>query len=103
MQKRTLQQVIDAAKAGIPIPAEECLNAMLALHSMLAYSRMQLEVIADRACTPRNLYVTVNALISADQVRQERERWMNTVPAEYLEYIETTQKKLEEFKSNKPT
>jgi hypothetical protein len=71
---------------------------MLALHSMLSSSRMVLEIIADRACTPRNLYVTVNALISADQVRRERERWMNTVPAEYLEYIETTQKKLEELK-----
>lgn len=98
MPKRTLQQVIDAAKAGIPIPADECRDAMLALHSMLAYSRMILEVIADRACTPKNLYITTNALISADQVRLERERWMNTVPADYLAEIEATQKKLDSYR-----
>ncbi|MBF0649152.1 hypothetical protein IR083_10000 [Dysgonomonas sp. GY75] len=103
MPKRTLQEVIDAAKSGEAVSPDECLKSMLALHSMLSYSRMQLEVISDKAGNAEKLYYTVNALISADQVRRERERWMNTVPAEYLEYIETTQKKLEELKSNKPT
>lgn len=97
MSKRTLQQVIDAAKAGETVSPEECREAMLALHSMLSYSRMVLEVIADNACTPKNLYVATNAIINSDLVRQERERWMNTVPAEYLTYIETTRNKLEKF------
>lgn len=100
MPKRTLQQVIDATKSGEAVSLEECRDAMLALHSMLSYSRMILEVIADRACTPKNLYVTTNALISADQVRQERERWMNTVPADYLVEIEATLKKLDSYRQN---
>lgn len=98
MPKRTLQQVIDAAKAGETVSPEECREAMLALHSMLSYSRMVLEVIADRACTPKNLYITTNALISVDRVRLERERWMNTVPADYLAEIEATQRKLDSYR-----
>jgi hypothetical protein len=100
MPKRTLQQVIDAVKSGEAVSPDECLKAMLALHSMLAYSRMQLEVIADKAGNAENLYYTTNVLIGdVDQVRRERERWMNTVPAEYLEAIDATWKKLEEFKN----
>ncbi|GAB6122310.1 hypothetical protein [Dysgonomonas termitidis] len=83
MCKRTIQQVIDAAKAGEAVSPDECREAMLALHSMLSYSRMVLEVIADSAGNAENLYVTTNAIISVDLVRRERERWMNTVPAEY--------------------
>lgn len=83
MQRRTIQQVIDAAKSGEAVNPEEYRDTMLALHSMLAKSRMVLEIIADKAGNPKDLYYTTNALISIDQVRREREIWMNSIPADY--------------------
>ncbi|MDR1883712.1 MAG: hypothetical protein LBR26_13150 [Prevotella sp.] len=85
MQKRSLQQVIDDAKAGVPVDPPEYRDAILALHTMLVHSRMMLESIADKMDNATDLfYVTRAYLGNINVVRMEREAWMNTVPAEYL-------------------
>jgi hypothetical protein len=88
MPGRTLQQVIDAAKAGEAVSPDECREAMLALHSMYTKYLMSLEAIADTMENPTSLYYITRAYLGCPEVlRAERERWMNTVPAEYLKEI----------------
>ncbi|MDR1716517.1 MAG: hypothetical protein LBS20_11805, partial [Prevotella sp.] len=65
MQGRTIRQVIDAAKAGEAVSAEECRDAMLALHSMYTKSHMELEVIADAMIDPEGLYYTANMVLGS--------------------------------------
>ena len=96
MQGKTLQQVIDDAKAGrLPDP-EVCRDTLLALHSMLVQSRMTLEIIADKIGNVDTLYYTTKAFLgNYDVVKMEYSTWMSAVPSEYLERMNNWRKDIE--------
>jgi hypothetical protein len=101
MPKRTLRQVIDAAKSGEAVDPDECRDAMLALHSMLVKSRMALEVIADTMENPTNLYYITRAYLGCPEILQaERDRWMNRTPAIYLKEMDIRQQEITTFYEN---
>ena len=80
MQRKTLQQVIDDAKAGLSIDPDECRDALLALHSMFTKSRMTMEILAEN----RDSIDAIKAMLGdVDSVRMEREAWMNVIPSDY--------------------
>ncbi|MDR1716358.1 MAG: hypothetical protein LBS20_10975 [Prevotella sp.] len=98
MQKRTLQLVIDAAKSGAPVDPDECRDTMLALHSMLARSRMVLETIADKMDNAENLFYTTRAFLgNLDTVQKERAGWMNAIPSEWLNEMDIKQREITSF------
>lgn len=97
MQEKTLQQVINDTIAGLPIDPEEGRDTILALHSMLARSRMALEVIAEKMDNAENLYYVSQVFLGSwESVRKDRELWMNTVPGEYLKEQETNNHQITE-------
>ncbi|MBK5721321.1 hypothetical protein JGH11_10600 [Dysgonomonas sp. Marseille-P4677] len=98
MPKRTLQQVIDDAKAGKLIDRQECLDTLLALHSMFTRSRMVIETIADKMNNADSLFYTTRAFLgSIDSVRMERSAWMDSVPAEWLNEADLKQREITSF------
>lgn len=101
MPKRTLQQVIDTAKAGEAVDPEECREAMLALHSMYTKSHMELEIIADAMIDPEGLYYTANMVLgSGELLRQKRDVYMNRTPAIYLKEMDIRQQEITTFYEN---
>lgn len=96
MPKRTIQQVIEAAKQGDQIAVVEYHATMLALYSMLTRSRMMLETIADKIDNPESLYYTSRAFLgSIETVCEERRVWMGTIPSEWLKQMEEQQKQVD--------
>lgn len=85
MQKHTILQVIDDAKSGTLLDPVVCRDTILALSSMLAKSRMTLEIIADKAGSPEQLFYAANLFLrDTETLRQERTNWMNATPRLWL-------------------
>jgi len=94
MQRKTLQQVIDNAKAGNPIDQDECRDAMLALHSMLTKSRMKMEILAEN----KDNADAIRAMLGdVHEVRSEREKWMNTIPSVYMDNMNSMLQEMRSF------
>ena len=82
---RTINQIINEAKAGTPVDPAECLYAMLALHSMLIQSRMAIETIASHLSSETNTYIAARSLLgNLDFVRMEKAQWLDSNPQAWL-------------------
>jgi len=85
MSNRTIQQIIDDIIEGRSIDQEESTVTILALHSMLTRSRMNIETIASHIGNIHNTHTAARCLFgNLDHVRQERELWMESDPEIWL-------------------
>jgi hypothetical protein len=84
-KERMICSIVADAKDGKIPSHEECYWTMLALSSMLHFSRRNLESIAESMDTGKNLEMTCKIYLgSADKVQEERFKWMRTPPKKWL-------------------
>jgi|GEM_PF-3544846 hypothetical protein len=83
--KRDICSIVADAKDGKIPSHEECFWTMLALSSMLHFSRRTLESIAEKLDDEKKLQLTCKIhLRSLDSVHDERFKWMKAIPQEWL-------------------
>lgn len=83
--QRDICSIVADAKDGKIPSHEECFWTMLALSSMLHFSRRKIESIAEELGDDRKLRLAcIINLRSIDHVNEERFKWMKTNPQEWL-------------------